>query len=302
MAKDTGKADTRRPRRLIEVAFPLAQVSKEAAREKSIRHGHISTLHIWWARRPLVACRAVTFATLVPDPDDPDCPPEFQQAVERVVGRRAEPDASGQPREDNLRNRLVDFVARISTWEASNDPVMDGARELVSVANRGKAPKVLDPFAGGGAIPLEALRLACEAYATDLNPVAVLLEKCTLEYPQRFRDGPAGKANYQPRLLESERAVQRRLHDTQSGGSALAADVRYWGDWVLERAKEELAPYYPAGPNGETPVAYLWARTASCPNPACGIEMPLDPPVLAGQERQEADRAEAREQGSGQAC
>ena len=130
MAKDTGKADTRRPRRLIEVAFPLAQVSKEAAREKSIRHGHISTLHIWWARRSLVACRAVTFATLVPDPDDPDCPPEFQQAVERVVGRRAEPDASGQPREDNLRNRLVDFVARISTWEASNDPVMDGARKL----------------------------------------------------------------------------------------------------------------------------------------------------------------------------
>ena len=275
MAKDTGKADTRRPRRLIEVAFPLAQVSKEAAREKSIRHGHISTLHIWWARRPLVACRAVTFATLVPDPDDPNCPPEFQEAVERVVSRSAEPDAHGQPRQDTLRNRLVDFVARISTWGASKDPVMEGARELVRVANGGKAPKTLDPFAGGGALPLEALRLGCEAYASDLNPVAVLLEKCTLEYPQRFRGGPQGKENYQPQLLESERAVQRRLNDERSGESVLAADLRYWGNWVLERAKEELGQYYPSGLNGETPVAYLWARTASCPNPACGIEMPL---------------------------
>ncbi len=270
-----------RPKRLIEVAFPLAQVSKQAAREKNIRHGHISTLHIWWARRPLVAARAVTFAVLVPDPDDPHCPAAFRDTVGKLIARYPE-GACGleQPCDlphGTLRGRLLHFLAAISTWEASNDPIMDTARELVRVATDSKTPRILDPFAGGGALPLEALRLGCEAYASDLNPVAVLLLKCTLEYPQRFRDGPRGKGKpIQQRLDPGTRGVQAALPATGGDGrSRLAEDVRYWGNWVLERAKKELAPYYPPGPKGETPVAYLWARTVKCPNPACGVEMPL---------------------------
>jgi adenine-specific DNA methylase len=193
-------------KRLIEVALPLKEVSEQSAREKSIRHGHISTLHIWWARRPLAACRAVVFASLIPDPDDPECPTSFKQLVMDVLGssqfRPTQPEPSPgaaapmetKPLEDTPRNRCLEFIKHLVRWENSNEPdYIEPARKLIQAAHKilhpdspDDAPKVLDPFAGGGAIPLEALRLGCEAHAIDINPVAHLIQLCTLVYPQKF--------------------------------------------------------------------------------------------------------------------
>jgi hypothetical protein len=145
-------------RRFIEEAFPVREVSVESAKEKNIRHGHISTLHIWWARRPLASSRATAYAALIPAPKD-----------------------------EKEREEKKKFIVELSKWENSLNPALiERAREEILKANGGKPPKVLDPFAGGGAIPLEALRLGCEVYASDYNPVAVLIEKCTLEYPQKY--------------------------------------------------------------------------------------------------------------------
>lgn len=278
------------PKRLIEVAFPLREVSAESAREKSIRHGHISTLHIWWARRPLAACRAAIFEALVPDPDDPHCPPAFRSLVEELVRDPRWENYDRDGPHPPLRRRLLGFVADLCKWENSNNQrLLDIARRLIREANGGKPPKVLDPFAGGGSIPLEALRLGCEAHASDLNPVAVLVLKCTVEYPQKY-----GQPNSRPvpdYIHEMDRR-QAQAPLSRSGRGAggegldgswaasyrrnpLATDVRYWGQWVLERAREELAPYYPPDSDGKVPVAYLWARTVKCPNPPCGAEMPL---------------------------
>jgi adenine-specific DNA methylase len=250
-------------RRLIEHRLPLEKISEASAREKSIRHGHISTLHIWWARRPLAASRAAVFATLVPDTE------ENYQLVKKIV-----------------------------PWEAVKDgnskDILE-ARRRVLEAGGGTPPRVLDPFAGGGAIPLEALRLGCETHALDLNPVAYLILKATLEYPQRF-----GQPNSRPvptyiRALDQahaqakDRAAQGTTRLLEKGGEAqeegpfskayrenpLAAEVRYWGEWVLERARQELAQFYPKDPDGRTPVAYLWARTVTCTNPTCRAEVPL---------------------------
>ena len=204
-------------KRLIEVegAFPLVEVSKESRREKNIRHGHISTLHIWWARRPLAASRTTIFATLMPA-DNFDLKP------------------------------MKSLIAQMAPWEAVKDGdshVIRQARALLRTVYP-EPPKVLDCFAGGGSIPLEALRLGCETYALEYNPVAVLILKATLEYPQKF-----GK-----RLLE---------------------EVRRWGEWVLNEAKKELASFYPKDPDGSIPVGYIWARTLPCQDPNCGAEIPL---------------------------
>src|SRR2546428_236616 len=177
-------------KRLIEVDLPIKRISTHARREKSIRHGHISTLHIWWARRPLAACRAVVFASLIPDPDDPECPEHFVKLVNELLredGRRANSSVlrlhpSALP-PDTPRNRCLEFIKHLVKWENSNNPeFIEPARKLIAAAHKflhlgaeGDAPKVLDPFAGGGAIPLEALRLGCEAHAIDLNPVAHLI-------------------------------------------------------------------------------------------------------------------------------
>ena len=145
-------------KRFIEETFPVKEVSAEASREKNIRHGHISTLHIWWARRPLAASRATAYAALTPPSKDID---EWSQKR--------------------------DFISNLSKWENSLNPsLIERARKEILEANGGVPPKVLDPFGGGGAIPLEALRLGCETYSNDLNPVAVLIQKCTLEYPQKY--------------------------------------------------------------------------------------------------------------------
>jgi putative DNA methylase len=235
--------------RLIEVDFPLRKVSEESVREKNIRHGHISTLHIWWARRPLAASRATALAALLPD-------------------------ESGQ------REELLALVRDIAPWEVvsnGNAPQIEKARERIREAFGGRAPRVLDPFAGGGAIPLEALRLGCETYAVDYNPVAVLLNKAVLEFPQMF--GDAGRVPHVPLPPQTKRSNTDRLEgltlSPQGAENPLLAAVSAWGQWVLEEARKELEQFYPRDPDGSIPVGYIWARTLPCQNPACGAEIPL---------------------------
>src|SRR4051794_21462507 len=170
-------------KKLIEVALPLDAINAESAREKSIRHGHPSTLHLWWARRPLAACRAVIFASLVDDPDSPDALPAFVEAcrVLPYVGKNVHTNG------DTPRMRLFDFIEQLVTWEATTDEaILNDARRLTKMATEGNPPPLLDPFAGGGSIPLEAQRLGLEAHASDLNPVAVMINKAQIEIPPRF--------------------------------------------------------------------------------------------------------------------
>jgi putative DNA methylase len=282
------------PKRLIEVDLPIKRISAHARREKSIRHGHISTLHIWWARRPLASCRAVICASLWPDPADPLCPSAFRKAAAAEMTAFAKavyqdtdltaicdgeawkrygnlarrktpldlktlpvPRKNGEPRPDNptdlelLRELLLDFIADFAAWESStNATFLTTARNLTQAAHEalggapGTRPLVVDPFAGGGAIPLEALRVGADAFASDLNPVAVLLNKVVLEYIPKY-------------------------------GQKLADEVRKWGQWVKEQAEKELARFYPKDADGATPIAYLWARTIKCEGPGCGAEVPL---------------------------
>ncbi len=243
--------------RVIETDFPLRAVSEESVREKNIRHGHISTLHIWWARRPLAASRATALAALLPD--DP-----------------------------KRRNQFLELVRGIAPWEAvsanraDSTHLLENARALIREAFDGRAPRVLDPFAGGGSIPLEALRLGCETYALDYNPVAVLLNKCVLEYPQKFgQPGSVAQVPLPPCAKKDEADLFGAHRDVQenppgrSGAAPLLVAVRAWGDWVLEEARKELARFYPPDADGSVPVGYIWARTLPCQNPACGAEIPL---------------------------
>jgi len=237
------------PPRLIEIDFPLRKVSEESVREKNIRHGHISTLHIWWARRPLAASRATALAALLPD--DPE-----------------------------RHEELLALVRDISPWEVvsnGNAPQIEKARELIREAFGGRAPRVLDCFAGGGAIPLEALRLGCETYALDYNPVAVLINKAVLEYPQKFGEpGSVRSVPLPPRTGKHSQSSLELLDVPAEGGdNPLLQAVSAWGKWVLEEARKELERFYPKDPDGSIPVGYIWARTLPCQNPACGAEIPL---------------------------
>ncbi len=225
-------------KRFIEYSFPIREVSFEGAKEKNIRHGHISTLHIWWARRPLATSRATNYAALIPTPKDID---EYSQ-------KRS-------------------FIAELSKWENSlNSGIINQAREDVLKSNNGKPPRVLDPFGGGGAIPLEALRLGCEVYSNDYNPVAVLIQKCTLEFPQEY-----GKP-VKRKITHSEFGKEM---ETEIYINPLLEDVKKWGNYVLEEAKKEIGKFYPKDEDGSIPVGYIWARTIPCQNPTCGAEIPL---------------------------
>ncbi|MDI9417062.1 MAG: DUF1156 domain-containing protein [Euryarchaeota archaeon] len=242
------------PKRLIEVDLPIKEISKHARREKSIRHGHISTLHIWWARRPLAACRAVICAALWPDPADPLCPERFKEDAAAIMARFWNPLGSTDMdyREPlALRKALLDFIADFANWDHSTDQrYLETSRSLTQSAHEslggvpGTRPLVVDPFAGGGSIPLEALRVGADAFASDLNPVAVLLNKVVLEYIPKY-------------------------------GQKLADEVRRWGEWIKVEAEKELAEFYPKDPDGTIPIAYLWARTIICEGPGCGAEVPL---------------------------
>jgi putative DNA methylase len=238
-------------RKLIEVSLPLEDINRESAREKSIRHGHPSTLHLWWARRPLSAARAVLFAQLVDDPSShPDrFPTEEDQRVERL--------------------RLHNIMRRLVVWENINDEALfREARREILASTDGHPPAILDPFAGGGSIPLEAQRLGLEAHASDLNPVAVLINKALIEIPPTF----AGQPPVFPGAAESRLGPWLRA-------SGLAEDVRQYGAWMRDRAFERIGHLYPKAmlPDGSqaTVIAWIWARTVTCPNPACGIDMPL---------------------------
>ena len=238
-------------KKLIEVALPLEAINAASSREKSIRHGHPSTLHLWWARRPLAAARAVIWSSLVDDPSSH--PDEF-------------PTEEAQNKE---RQRLFGILEELVKWENSNNKeVLAEAKAEIMKSTNGNPPALLDPFAGGGAIPLEAQRLGLEAHASDLNPVAVMINKAMIEIPPKF----AGQPPVNP---ES----RRKLGGEWKGVQGLAEDVRYYGEWMKQRAWERIGHLYPKikDENGieRTVIAWLWARTVKCPNPACGCEMPL---------------------------
>ncbi len=355
-------------KRLIEVALPVKEISTESVRDKSIRHGHISTLHLWWARRPLPVCRAVVFASLVPDPDDPHCPEAFRRAVTTLL--TGKPDvykpyadipytAGAENMEDTPRNRLLMFIGKFSEtfianqkqgrktnakdviskhslirWETRhNEEVLNIARKLIWVAHDpennnldafeqhwkaikdaekslystsdrhiksddvaskeealnkaisaflDRMPLVYDPFAGGGAIPLESARLGCRSYANDYNPVAFVIEKGSLEFPQKY-----GKPIVYSKVAFLERYGQEELDayyaesPTERNSASvrienrLSFDVDYYSHKLIALAEERIGHYYPADEKGRKPVAYYWARTATCANPSCGAEVPL---------------------------
>ena len=235
-------------KRLAEVDFPIAEVSRHAVGEDRSRKGHPHTLHLWWARRPLASSRAVLMALLLPDPCDPHCPPAFRKEARRVLLRMA-----GRPSgwtgeietDEGLRRIILKFIADFANWdESAKEPYVDTAKALVRAAHGDQAPLVVDPFAGGGSIPLEALRLGCETFASDLNPVACLILKVMLEDIPRY-------------------------------GPRLAEELRMAGEDVRRKIQRELADLYPPEPDGTTPLAYLWARTVRCESPRCGAEIPL---------------------------
>ena len=243
-------------KKLIEVALPLEAINAESAREKSIRHGHPSTLHLWWARRPLATARAVIWSSLVDDPSSH--PDQF-------------PTEEAQQQE---RERLFAILTRLVKWENSNDEaILAEAKAEIMKSTGGNPPALLDPFAGGGAIPLEAQRLGLEAYAHDLNPVAVMINKAMIEIPPKF----SGQAPVNP-----ESRAQIGCTSNWKGAAGLAEDVRYYGEWMKQEAFKRIGHLYPKvripkeqGGGEATVIAWIWARTVKCPNPACGCEMPL---------------------------
>lgn len=360
-------------KKLIEVAMPIKEISAESVRDKSIRHGHISTLHLWWARRPLPVCRAVVFASLVPDPLDENCPAAFREAVEVLLSHNLlytpYPDipytSVYDPMPDTLRNRLLMFIGKFSDacqknmlagkstpakdqiqekclikWESRNDKeVMNLARKLIWVAYnaeqqpqrtyselstafeeaykaieeaeealynlpdrhlpgpeveaketalqaairnfQNQMPSVFDPFAGGGAIPLEAARLGCRSFGNDINPVAHIIEKGSVEFPQRYGKPITYTHDAFLSLYGDEGA---KLYTEKFGGmpagnielpNRLAFDVEYYAKKIIEKSKAETKSLYSKSTKNTEVLVYYWARTAYCSNPSCGAEIPL---------------------------
>lgn len=352
-------------KKLIEVAMPIKEISAESVRDKSIRHGHISTLHLWWARRPLPVCRAVIFASLVPDPLDPECPQAFCDAVQDLLANNPlyapYPDipytSIYDPMPDNLRNRLLMFIGKFSPacqknmlagkttpskdqvqegclikWESKNDPtVLRLARLLIWVAynselrseatytdlavefdeaskaitnaetalyhttNRhltspevtakeaalqkaiekfqNRMPSVFDPFAGGGAIPLEAARLGCRSFGNDINPVAHIIEKGSVEFPQKYGK-PITYTHEEFMTLYGKEGV--KLYTENFGGMPTGnVEIPNNAKKLLAMTEAEVGHLYPADEKGNKPIAYYWTRTATCSNPSCKAEVPL---------------------------
>ena len=272
-------------KKLIEVDLPLDKINRQSAREKSIRHGHPSTLHLWWARRPLAACRAVIFASMVDDPSS--CPGEFltedDQRVERerlhdIIRKLVEWESTDETQPSvqvllaNARYEIARSVARSRGETAPTDPtkVLDYLREHTL--------PIYDPFAGGGSIPLEAQRLGLKAVASDLNPVAVLINKALIEIPPKFKDQPPVNPKADP-IGTTIGKGKKKQRLPWRGASGLADDVRYYGAWMREEAFKRIGHLYPkielSDGSNATVIAWLWTRTIPCPNPACGVQMPL---------------------------
>jgi len=236
-------------KKLIEVALPLDAINTASARENFIYKGNPSSVHKWWAQRPLAACRAVLFAQLV---DDPSAHPEEFPTEEA---------------QDAERQRLFTIIEDLVKWENStNEKVLEAARAEIRTSCDGNPPPILDPFAGGGSIPLEAQRLGLEAHASDLNPVAVLINKALIEIPPKWADKP-------PIHPEAENRTRWK------GAEGLAEDVRRYGKWMRDEAEKRIGHLYPtatlADGSEANVIAWIWARTVTCPNPACGASMPL---------------------------
>ena len=365
------------PKKLIEVAMPIKEISAESVRDKSIRHGHISTLHLWWARRPLPVCRAVVFASLVPDPMDPNCPSAFKEAVQFLLGKTNNPGdpynpyddipytAVIDPMDDNGRNRLMMYIGKFSEtfiknehlgkttnakdklsyaslikWDNKNDEKIIGiARKLIWVAHNvatgksateliadfdtrykaikdaeqdlystpdrhissdaikvkeaklhdaiesflDKMPKVFDPFAGGGAIPLEAARLGCRSYGNDINPVAHIIQKASLEYPQKYgKPITYSRTEFIKQYGEELWKNQPQQNKIVKNGEAIAVqienrlafDVEYFALKLLAETEDSLGHLYPMV-NGIKPIVYYWVRFGTCSNPSCRAKIPL---------------------------
>ncbi|APZ09760.1 DUF1156 domain-containing protein [Acidipropionibacterium acidipropionici] len=253
-------------RKLIEVSLPLDEINAQAAREKSIRHGHPSTLHLWWARRPLAAARCVLFAQLVDDPASREDDIAEKYRAKGLPEDQVEKMTSAEVIIE--RQRLHDMLAKLANWDNLNDEKLwNDARTEIQKSCDGNPPAILDPFAGGGTIPLEAQRLGLEAHASDLNPVAVLINKAMIEIPPKFADMPPVHPNAQDKLLGWK------------GAQGLADDVRYYGTWMKAEAEKRIGHLYPKATLEDgaeaNVIAWIWARTVTCPNPVCGIEMPL---------------------------
>lgn len=290
-------------KKLIEVALPLEAINKEAAREKSIRHGHPSTLHLWWARRPLAACRAVLFASLVDDPSEYVAEllkdsakrkaaekelkarkklwDEMSAVLEKAkAGGISAPAPGPEPKLEDIiaeieRERLFEIIRQLVKWENSNNErVLNAARAEIMRSCNGNPPPVYDPFCGGGSIPLEAQRLGLEAHASDLNPVPVLINKALIEIPPKF----AGKPPVNP-----EAKKKLGASGSWKGAAGLAEDIRYYGQWMRDEAEKRIGHLYPKvklpkehGGGEATVIAWLWARTVASPNPAAkGAHVPL---------------------------
>jgi putative DNA methylase len=293
-------------KKLIEVALPLEDINREAAREKSIRHGHPSTLHLWWALRPLAACRAVLFSSLVDDPSEcvaelmADAPKRkaaekafavqkkawdsrkalFDKAAASGMPVTSNPPPGLEPRVEDIlveteRERLFDIIRELVKWENSNDDrTLNKARAEILRSTGGNPPPVYDPFCGGGSIPLEAQRLGLEAHASDLNPVPVLINKALIEIPPKFAGKPPVNPDSRKKLSAS---------GSWKGAAGLAEDIRYYGGWMRDEAEKRIGHLYPKaklpkeqGDGEATVIAWLWARTVASPNPAAkGAHVPL---------------------------
>ena len=235
-------------KRLAEVDFPIAEVSKQAVREKYVRSGNPSTLHLWWARRPLASSRAMLLGLLLPDPCDPHCPQDFKDEVRDILlGMDGRPLGWTElaKSDEGLRQIFMQLISNFSNWDNAADPAyLTTSQALVKIAHGEDTPLVVDPFAGGGSIPLEAMRLGCETFASDLNPVACFILKVMLD-------------------------------DIPRHGPSLVAEFKEAGKEIHQKIKEGLSDLYPLDSDGSIPVAYLWARTVRCEAPECGAEIPL---------------------------
>ena len=274
-------------KKLIEVNIPLQAINIESAKDASLTHGHPSTLHRYWARRPLAACRAVIFASMVDDPSE--CKDEFPT----------------EPEQNAERNRLHTLIKRLVIWQNSNDEnlLAEARYEIAYSAARNNGenlsvfrkkfkddpkavltylrdhcPAVYDPFCGGGSIPLEAQRLGLRARASDLNPLPVLLNKAMIELPPKFHNQKPVNPDADPMGMFTGTG-KRQTRSPWKGTAGLAADIRYYGAWMREEAYKRIGHLYPDVqlPDGTsaTVVAWLWARTVPCINPACELQMPL---------------------------
>lgn len=367
------------PKKLIEVAMPIKEISAECVRDDRVQHGHISSLHKWWARRPLPVCRAVVFASLVPDPEDPNCSKAFKEAVELLLGKKTNTGdpyttyadipwtSVFDPMEDNLRNRLQMFIGKFTQpmqdhllgkttkpeagkmltaeslikWDSKNDEkiinkarkliwvahnsatkqtaaelladfdthyktIKDKEEELYSLTNRhietdkskkltenlhnaieaflNKMPKVFDPFAGGGAIPLEAARLGCRSYGNDINPVAHIIQKGSLEFPQKYGKPISYTTDEFIKLYGEDefKKVANENKKFKNGNvvgvnipNRLAFDVEFYIKSILIETEKEIGNLYPKNENGDRPITYYWSKIGQCSNPSCKTDVPL---------------------------